>query len=369
MIYKEFKGKKLSALGLGTMRLPETADGLIDREHTAQMIDFALKHGINYFDTAWKYHGGESETVIGEILSRYPRDQYYIADKFPGFDLSLFDKMDEIFQSQLHKCCVNSFDFYLCHNVCERNLDAYLDPKVGAISYFLRQKEEGRIKHFGFSTHAELPALERFLEAHGEHMEFCQIQLNYLDWNWQNAEKKVELLRKYNIPVWVMEPLRGGSLVKMDEMQQASLNELVPGLSPIEAAFRFLQSIPEVTVILSGMSDLEQLKDNISIFSEEKHLSKDGFLKLPKLGRQMIEAVPCTACRYCTEYCPQSLDIPKLMRIYNENRFNGSTYALSVLPEDKKPSKCLECRQCESVCPQSIQISQRIKELSLKEKA
>ncbi len=368
MLYKEFKGKHLSALGLGTMRLPQTADGTIDKDHTAKMIAYALSQGINYFDTAWKYHGGDSEIVIGEILSQYPRDSYYLADKFPGFDLSLFDQIEEIFFSQLEKCKTDYFDFYLCHNVCERNLDAYLDKDMGAIEFFLKQKREGRIKHLGFSTHAELPALEKFLEVHGENMEFCQIQLNYLDWNWQKAKEKVDLLRKYSLPVWVMEPLRGGSLVSLPDRSMEKFHAIAKGLTPIEAAFAFLRTIPEVTMILSGMSNMEQLEENIKLFSRESTLSTEAFQALPALGREMIEAVPCTACRYCTEYCPQGLDIPRLMRIYNENRFNGSTFALNSLPKEKKPSSCLGCRQCEAVCPQNIPISEKLKELAMKEK-
>lgn len=369
MLYKEFKDKSLSALGLGTMRLPETPDGIIDIEHTSKMIAYALSHGINYFDTAWKYHGGASESVIGEILSTYPRDSYYLADKFPGFDLSLFDRMEEIFFTQLEKCNTAYFDFYLCHNVCERNLDAYLSEKTGAIQFFLKQKEAGRIKHLGFSTHAELPALEKFLAIHRESMEFCQIQLNYLDWNWQNAKGKIDLLRKYNLPIWVMEPLRGGSLVTLPEQSQKKLYDIVKNQSPIEAAFSFLRSIPEVTMILSGMSNMDQLEENIRLFSQESKLSPEAFQQLPVLGKEMIEAVPCTACRYCTEYCRQGLDIPRLMRIYNENRFNGSTFALNSLPDEKKPSACLGCRNCEAVCPQNIPISEKLKELAQKEKS
>ena len=364
MIYKTFGNKSLSALGMGTMRLPQKEDGTIDREHTSNMIAYALSNGINYFDTAWFYHGGDSETAIGEILSQYPRDSYYLADKFPAFDSNSFHKMEEIFFTQLKKCRVEYFDFYLCHNMCERNVEGFIEN----MDFFMKQKEEGRIKHMGFSTHAELPALEQFLEAHGDKMEFCQIQLNYLDWNWQKAAQKIELLRKYHIPVWVMEPLRGGSLVRFKEDILQKVKAVAPTLSPIEAAFAFLRTIPEVTMILSGMSNLEQLQDNVRIFSADTTLSKESFHKLSLLGMEMIEAVPCTACRYCTEYCPQGLDIPKLMRIYNENQFNGSTFALNNLPEGKKPSDCLGCRQCEAVCPQKIMISERLKELAQKQK-
>lgn len=368
MLYKTFKDKNLSALGFGTMRLPIDQEGKIDVDHTARMLDYALSKGINYIDTAWKYHGGDAETVLGQILSRYPRESYYLADKFPGFDLNLFKQMDEIFFSQLQKCQTEHFDFYLCHNVCERNLDAYSDSSIGAIDFLLKQKAAGRIKHLGFSSHAELPALEKFLELHGKSMEFCQIQLNYLDWDWQKAGEKVALLQKYNIPVWVMEPLRGGALVALPDEIAENLHTIAPGLTPIEVAFAFLRSVPGVTMILSGMSNMEQLEENVSIFDKEYSLSPQAFNQLPRLGKKMIEAVPCTACRYCTEYCPQGLDIPRLLRIYNENRFDGSTYALNSLPERKKPSCCLGCRQCESVCPQNILISERLKELVQKQK-
>jgi predicted aldo/keto reductase-like oxidoreductase len=247
-------------------------------------------------------------------------------------------------------------------------LDAYFDQELGAIDFLLKQKEEGRIKHLGFSTHAGLPALEKFLQVHGKNMEFCQIQLNYLDWNWQNAAQKVELLKKYNIPIWVMEPLRGGSLASLPEKSMNKVQKLIPSSAPIDIAFSFLRTIPEVTMILSGMSDLEQLKENISIFSQDSALSAETFRQLPAIGMEMIETVPCTACRYCTEYCPQSLDIPTLIRMYNENRFNGSTFALNALPDEKKPSACLGCRQCEAVCPQNILISERLKELAEKQK-
>ena len=365
MIYKDFQEKRLPALGMGTMRLPQNADGTIDQEATAKMIDYALRHGVNYFDTAWKYHGGASETVIGEILSSYPRESYYLADKFPGFDLSFFDQMEEIFTEQLRKCKVDYFDFYLCHNVCERNIPAYFDPDKGAIEYFLKQKAQGKIRHFGFSTHAELPALEKFLEAYGKDFDFCQIQLNYLDWSWQDGAKKVELLRKYELPIWVMEPLRGGRLVQMPDCDLKLLEEICGKKeAPQDTAFRFLQSIPEVTMILSGMSDLSQLEDNIRIFADHRPLDPETFQALGSAGRKMIEAVPCTACRYCTEYCPQELNIPKLMHIYNEHRFDGAEYTLNNLPPNQKPSCCLGCRQCESVCPQNILISEKLKELA-----
>lgn len=183
MIYKNFQGKKLSALGLGAMRLPvvDGNDSLIDVDASKEMVAYAMEQGINYYDTAWGYHGGNSELVMGEILKEYPRDSFYLASKFPGYDLGNMGKVEEIFEKQLEKCQTPYFDFYLFHNVCELNIDGYLDEKNGIFDYLMEQKKNGRIKHLGFSTHGTLETMERFLKAYGKDMEFCQIQINWLD--------------------------------------------------------------------------------------------------------------------------------------------------------------------------------------------
>lgn len=367
MLYKDFQGLKLSSLGLGTMRLPNKgvdSDVPVDEEETAKMVDYALKNGINYFDTAWGYHNGESEKVIGKVLSKYPRDSFYLATKFPGYDLSNMDKVEEIFEKQLQKCRVDYFDFYLFHNVNDKNIDAYLDPKYGIFDYLMKQKENGRIKHLGFSIHGDFDILKRFLNAYGEHMEFCQIQLNYIDYDFQDAKAKVELLNKYNIPIWVMEPLRGGKLAKLPDEQESKLKALRPDATDVEWAFRFLQSIPGVTMVLSGMSSMEQLQENIKTFSEDKPLNDEEMKTLLGIANEMLKGniLPCTACRYCTSHCPMGLDIPKLLALYNEHCFTGGGFiapmAISALPEDKRPSACIGCRSCEAVCPQEIKISE-----------
>lgn len=220
MIYKEFQGKKLSALGMGCMRLPvlEGDDSRPDQAAVEEMAAYAMAHGVNYYDTAWGYHSGNSELSIGKALSAYPRESFYLADKFPGYDLTNMSRVREILEAQLRRCGVDHFDFYLFHNVCEMNIDAYLDDKrFGIFTYLMEQKKNGRIKHLGFSCHGAMPVLERFLAAYGEHMEFCQLQLNYVDWTFQGGKEKVELLEKYHIPVWVMEPLRGGKLARLSE--------------------------------------------------------------------------------------------------------------------------------------------------------
>lgn len=375
MLYKDFQGLKLSSLGLGTMRLPNKgvdSDVLVDEEETAKMVDYAIKNGINYFDTAWGYHNGESEKVIGKILSKYPRDSFYLATKFPGYDLSNMDKVEEIFEKQLEKCRVDYFDFYLFHNVYEKNVDPYLDSKYGILDYLLKQKENGRIKHLGFSVHGSLDVLKKFLNAYGEHMEFCQIQLNYLDYDFQDAKAKVELLNEYNIPIWVMEPLRGGKLAKLPEEQESKLKALRPDTTTVEWAFRFLQSIPGVTMVLSGMSTMEQLQENIKIFSEDKPLNEEEMNTLLEIAKGMLKGniLPCTACRYCTSHCPMGLDIPKLLALYNEHCFTGGGFiapmAISALPEDKRPSACIGCKSCEAVCPQQLKISEAMADFAKK---
>lgn len=373
MVYNEFKDLKLSALGLGTMRLPvtsETDDTQIDIEQTERMVEYAIKNGINYFDTAWGYHSGESEKVIGNALSKYPRDSFYLATKFPGYDLSNMDKVKEIFEKQLEKCKVDYFDFYLFHNVYEKNIDPYLDKKYGILDYLLKQKENGRIKHLGFSVHGSLEVMKRFLEAYGKHMEFCQIQLNYLDYKFQDAKAKVELLNEYNIPIWVMEPLRGGRLAKLSEEQEKKLKELRPDESIPAWAFRFLQSIPGVTMVLSGMSSMEQLEENIKTFEERKPLNEEEKKALFEIADEMLnkKVLPCTACRYCTSHCPMGLNIPHLLSLYNEHIFTGGGFiapmAISALPENKRPSACIGCRSCEKVCPQQIKISEAMRDFA-----
>lgn len=368
MIYKPFQGKQLSALGFGTMRLPTQPDGTIDEQTVAEMTRYAMEHGVNYFDTAYPYHGGRSEKVIGRVLKAYPRDSYYLADKYPGHQI-LSDGYNPavIFEEQLKKCGVEYFDFYLLHNVYEKSMEVYMDPRWGILDYFREQKRLGRIKHLGFSTHAELPALAKFLEYCGKDMEFCQIQLNYLDWTLQNAKGKYELLTQYGIPVWVMEPVRGGKLAQLNETDTAKLRALRPEESTAAWGFRFLQGLPNVTMVLSGMSNMEQMVDNIATFSQGAPLSTQEVELLLDLAEGMKDSVPCTACRYCCDGCPQGLNIPDLLRVYNELRYSPVVNAImrvEALPEDKQPSACIGCGKCARVCPQNIDIPAAMKDLT-----
>ena len=369
MIYREFKGMKLSQLGFGAMRLPviDGDDAKVDKEQTLRMVDTAMAAGINYYDTAWGYHGETSENIIGEALSKYPRDSYYFATKFPGYDLANMPKVKEIFEKQLEKTGLEFFDFYLLHNVCEMNIEQYLDPQYGIMEYLLKQKQEGRIKYLGFSCHGEMPVLKRFLESYGDEMEYCQLQLNYLDWTFQHGKEKVELLKEYGIPVWVMGPLRGGKLAKLGEGQEEKLKALRPKEEIPAWAFRFLQSLPEVKVILSGMSNEEQLHANVATFEDDMPLDENEMKALMQVAEELADekSVPCTACHYCMDHCPQGLDIPRLIELYNEHILTTKAglfgfiapMAMAAIPEDKQPAACLHCGSCEQVCPQQIKIS------------
>ncbi len=369
MIYREFKELKLSALGMGTMRLPVIGgnDAKIDEKAAAEMVDYAIKNGINYFDTAWGYHSGNSELVMGHVLKQYPRESFYLATKFPGYDLSNMPKVEEIFEKQLEKCGVEYFDFYLFHNVCEMNIDAYLNPEYGIYEYLKKHKQHGRIRHLGFSAHGNCGVMKRFLEACGGGMEFCQIQLNYIDYSFQDAKGKMALLEQYHIPVWVMEPLRGGRLARLPEKAEGRLKDLRPQESIPAWAFRFLQTFPNVKMILSGMSDFVQLKENIKTFETEEPLTEKEMTTLLSVAEGMLAGTqPCTACHYCISHCPQELDIPGLIALYNEHSFTGGGFiapmALQSVPKEKQPSACVGCRSCEKVCPQGIKISEVMKD-------
>ena len=364
MLYNEACGEKLSRLGFGCMRLPLTADKAIDEAELQRMVGYAVAQGVNYFDTAYPYHGGMSEIAIGKALKRYPRDSWYLASKYPGHQIAERYDPAEVFEEQMKKCGVEYFDFYLLHNVYENYFGVYTDPKWGILDYFKRQKRLGRIRHLGFSCHGAMDILKRFLDAYGNDMEFCQLQLNYLDWTFQHDKEKVEVLNEKNIPVWVMEPLRGGKLAKLEPAYEESLKALRPDEEIPAWAFRFLQSIPSVTMILSGMSNQEQLEKNLKTFETDQKLNEEEMQTLIGIADKMLSVgtVPCTACHYCVSHCPQGLDIPHLLSLYNEHAYTGGGFiapmALSALDEDKKPQSCIGCRSCEQVCPQQIKISE-----------
>ena len=368
MIYKQFQDKKLSMLGFGTMRLPLLADGVtIDEQQVAEMTAYAMEHGVNYFDTAHPYHQGNSERVIGRVLKNYPRESFYLADKYPGHQIASSYDPAATFEEQLEKCGVEYFDFYLLHNVYEKSVETYMDPQWGIVDYFLEQKRLGRIKHLGFSSHGSVAMMETFLNYCGKDMEFCQIQLNYLDWTLQDAKTKCELLAKWNIPVWVMEPVRGGKLATQSEAVEAQLKALRPDETIPAWCFRWLQGIEGVTMVLSGMSNMEQMVDNVKTFEAPKPLTDEENALLMDIAEQLKNAVPCTACRYCCDGCPMGLDIPALLAIYNDLKVTP-TFLLGMrveaLPPEKRPDACIGCGACMSICPQNINIPEALADMA-----
>jgi len=369
MIYTDFHEKKLSLLGFGTMRFPTKQEGeqkIIDEELTEKMIRLAMENGVNYFDTAYVYHDGESENVLGRILSKFPRKSYYLADKFPGHQIMKEYNPQLIFEHQLEKCRVDYFDFYLFHNVYEKSIETYNDPKWGIMEYFIQQKKEGRIRHLGFSTHGSLSVIRDFLDRYGEHLDFCQIQLNYLDWSLQNARDKVALLNEYHIPIFVMEPVRGGKLANLPEEDANQLKALRSDHSSAAWAFRFLQDIEGVAMILSGMSTEAQVVDNLNTFQSHQPLSESERELLFRIAEKMKKSLPCTSCRYCLSSCPKGLNIPLFISLYNEMKvvpsFNA-TMRIECLPEEKQPSACVSCGACVKMCPQNIDVPRALEKL------
>ncbi len=377
MYYKEIAGVKVSALGMGNMRLPtlEGRDDNIDREKAREIIDYAMSHGINYFDTAYRYHGGQSERFVGEALKAYPRDSFLLASKFPGhmmvkkgggvigFTSGLSgwpdNTVEGVFREQLEKCQVDYFDFYLLHNMSEQSLTIYDDPELGVVDFLKQQKAAGKIRHLGFSSHASsAKTIDDFLTRHEGVFDFVQIQLNYLDWKLQDAKGKYEAIVKHGLSVVVMEGVRGGRLANLPEEQLAKLRTLRPEDSAARWALRWLQSLPGVAVVLSGMTTLDQIKENVETFAAPNPLNDQEKALLQEVADSMLAWVPCTACRYCTEGCPMELDIPRIIAAYNGLK-NGdfmSRYDPDKAEPALDPRRCVGCGACASICPQSIHI-------------
>ena len=370
MLYNSFQDLKLSALGFGAMRLPLLDNGSVDQAELDRMVDAAMAAGVNYYDTAYPYHGGMSEVCLGKSLARYPRESWYLADQFPGHQNVKGVKPvmpEEIFEEQLQRCGVDYFDFYLLHNVNENSLSCYYgNPDNHFIEYFLEQKAKGRIRHLGFSCHAAPAGLEQFLALYGKDLEFCQIQLNYVDWTLQDAKKKCEILKAAGLPVWVMEPVRGGKLAHFSEEIEAKMRTLRPDESTPAWAFRWLRTVPQPTMILSGMSNLAQMQDNLKTFAEHKPLNEEELHLLDEVSAQIAKLIPCTGCRYCCAGCPMELDIPTMMSMANDMAVSPSFNTVarySALGEGKRADSCVGCGQCMAACPQKINVPEEMVKL------
>lgn len=364
MEYKAFQNIKLSRLGMGNMRLPIVSgqpDSVIDKEKAQEIIDYAMGQGINYFDTAYVYHGGASEKFLGEALvDRYPRDSFYLATKYLIFASKDYKA---VFEEQLERLHTDHVDFYLIHGINNQIAQEYIDS--GAVDYFIEQKKAGRITYLGFSSHSSPETLEKFTIHHN--WDFAQIQLNYFDWLFGSSKAEYEVLERHNIPIMVMEPVRGGRLANLTPETEQLLKEAHPEWSIPAWALRFVKNLPQVQVVLSGMSTLSQIQDNIATFSDEKVVTEEDNTLLLDVCRQFRDQikVPCTACRYCCDTCPAKINIPEVLRVYNTYKLQGG-WALNQLKEiqtDGRPEDCVGCGACTKHCPQNIDIPAIMAEL------
>lgn len=363
--------EKMPKLGFGLMRLPEK-DGSIDLETVCGMVDKYLAAGLTYFDTAYVYHGGKSEVAAREcIVKRYPRDSFTLATKLPGWSLKTEADRDRIFNEQCERAGVDFFDFYLLHSI-ENGHNHEVYERLNCFEWGLQKKKEGKIKHFGFSFHGTPALLEKVLDDHPE-VEFVQIQLNYNDWDNPviASGKLYEILHSRNIPIVVMEPVKGGTLANPVPEVKELFEAARPGASAASWALRFVASLPGVMTILSGMSTPEQMADNVATFTNFEPLS-DSEQEVIKKAHEIMLGTPtigCTACRYCTDGCPMNIKIPDIFRIVNAMRMYKETwrannlYNSSIAPTSRA-SDCIACGQCEGVCPQHLPIIELIKEAS-----
>lgn len=365
---------EMKKLGFGTMRMPlhDPEDpASVDVEQVCRMVDAFLEQGFTYFDTAYMYHKYESERVVKKALvDRYPRECYLLADKLPLSHLKSADDMPRFFEEQLEKCGVEYFDYYLLHNISRTYYAAA--EQFDAFAFARQKKAEGRIRHLGFSFHADAELLEEILEKHPE-VEFVQLQLNYIDWESEyiQSRKCYELCRKYGKDVIVMEPVKGGTLANVPEAAESLMKAVHPELSAASWAIRFAASQEGVIMVLSGMSNMEQMMDNLSYMKEFQPFTAQE-QEVVRQAAGIIQssiAVACTACRYCVEGCPKQLAIPEYFSLYNQKKLfgpksNAGAYYGNYLDRHGKAGDCIGCRRCERICPQHLPIADLMKAVS-----
>ena len=355
---RRFKDLEVPLLGFGCMRFPMKKDGSVDMQELDLMTDYCMQHGANYFDTAYMYVGGKSEESIGRTLKKYKRESFMLADKSPIYKMKTKDDVRKIFDEQLKRCQTDYFDFYMCHNINQNTIDNYRN--VNMYDELLALKNEGRIKYLGFSFHGTPEILRGVVNEH--QWDFCQLQVNYVDWDVVKAHEQYDIAQSAGIPVTVMEPLRGGALVNLSDKALAALKEDCPETSPAAFGLRWAASQKNVITVLSGMSNLEQVKQNIETFTGFEPMSEDEFKTADKIAKiiQSQGEINCTACKYCLEVCPKDINIPASFSLYNQYKVtnNKMMYALyyESLDENERPDKCIKCGLCSKNCPQNLDI-------------
>ncbi|MDD8049219.1 MAG: aldo/keto reductase [Thomasclavelia sp.] len=359
-----------SKLGFGLMRLPKDEEGNIIIDKVQTMVDAFMKKGFTYFDTAYAYAGSEA-AIKQTLVDKYPRESFTLADKLPAWKINKQEDVERIFNESLSLCGVDYFDFYLLHSIEESHYPTY--QKYGCFEFVKKMKEEGKIKHIGFSFHDDSKLLDEVLTAHPE-IEFVQLQLNYLDWNNEvvQSRKNYEVARKHNVPIVVMEPVKGGTLASFTKEIESELTDYNPRASIASWALRYIASLDGVMTVLSGMSTQEQLEDNLQTMSEFKKMNEDEYKIIDKITHMILNqpTIPCTKCRYCVPGCPMKVEIPELFTAYNSQMLYGKSsrykhyYTKHSTAPQNPASACIECGQCEGVCPQHLEIINLLKKVS-----
>ena len=351
-------GIETSLLGFGCMRFPVTADGKIDEPEAERMLDRAIAGGVNYIDTAYPYHGGDSEPFVGRALKKYDRESFYLATKLPLWQIKTREDVDRIFQEQLQKLQTEYIDFYLCHAFNKERFDAMV--KLGCIEHLEELKKQGKIRYLGFSFHDSYEVFEEII--HYRQWDFCQIQLNYMDAQEQAGLKGYRLAEEKGVPLIIMEPVKGGSLAAFADDITGRFRCLDPDASVASFAMRWVGSLSNVKVVLSGMSTMEQVEDNLKTFSSFKPLSERESQEIEDIVALINSRVQngCTGCRYCMP-CPAGVDIPRNFRIWNTyhmyQNYNMVKRGWEVDLADGKQAKCcVKCGKCEAACPQKLSI-------------
>lgn len=357
----------ISLLGLGTMRLPrlDPEKAKIDDARAKELLDYALAHGVNYLDTAYMYHEGDSERFLGEALADHDRASYYLADKMPIWMAKEPGDVERIFNEQLKKLKTDYIDFYLLHSQNKANFAKCRE--WGVYDFLAKKKEEGVIRHLGFSFHDTPEVLEEIVSTYA--WDFAQIQLNYADWEIQDAKRQYEILEANGIPCIVMEPVRGGALADVCPSANEMFKAARPDASIASWAIRYAASKPNVMVVLSGMSNMEQLKDNLATMTEFEPLTEDEEALCYQAAKEwrMKDVIPCTGCRYCMD-CPAGVDIPAMFALFNDFAMNKNRgrYAKALTEADPatRPHNCVGCGACAENCPQHIAIPDKMAELA-----